>query len=40
MSNNNIYMSCDSETACFPANYEKLMHLDSLQEEGMCLMEL
>ena len=34
-----IYMSCNSETACFPANYVKLMHLGSLQEEGMHLME-
>ena len=33
-------VSCDSETVCFPANYVKPMHLDSLQEEGMHLMEL
>ena len=33
------YMSCDSETACFPANCVEPMHLDSLQEDGMRLME-
>ena len=34
-----LHVSCDNETTCFPANYVKTMHLDSLQEEGMCLME-
>ena len=28
---NSMYMLCDSETTCFPANYVRQMHLHSLQ---------
>ena len=32
-----VYMSCISETACFPANCVELMHLDSLPVGRECV---